>query len=160
MGDAHQAVVAAKTHTVPAAVVQEHVVGRHRMRRGPSVGGPGPLRSLQHRSIAKVLRLNEDGSVTITLTGTDPENAPLTFAAYVVPADGLGAPRNLTPGDFEFAQPSWLADSSGLVAAGKSVASILDEASAGAIASTIVSIASSFDFRFGAKPPSSPTLVA
>ncbi|MGD9701616.1 MAG: alpha/beta fold hydrolase [Acidimicrobiia bacterium] len=38
---------------------------------------------------------------------------------YVVPADGLAAPRNLTPGDFEFAAPSWLADSSGLVASAK-----------------------------------------
>ncbi len=38
---------------------------------------------------------------------------------YVVPADGLGSPRNLTPGEFEFAHPSWLADSSGLVASGR-----------------------------------------
>jgi VCBS repeat-containing protein len=43
--------------------------------------------------------LNEDGSVTITLTGTDPENAPLTFAIATNPTRGtLGAitPINAT----------------------------------------------------------------
>jgi dipeptidyl aminopeptidase/acylaminoacyl peptidase len=38
---------------------------------------------------------------------------------YVVCADGLGVPRNLTPGDHEFAHPNWLADSSGVLASGK-----------------------------------------
>ena len=34
---------------------------------------------------------------------------------YVVAADGLGAPRNLTPGPFQHAGISWLPDSSGVV---------------------------------------------
>ena len=34
---------------------------------------------------------------------------------YVVPADGTGAPRNLTPGEHEHGEFSWLADSSGVV---------------------------------------------
>ncbi len=34
---------------------------------------------------------------------------------YVVPADGSTAPRNLTPGPFQHAGVSWLADSSGIV---------------------------------------------
>lgn len=38
---------------------------------------------------------------------------------YVVRADGLAAPRNLTSGEFEFGAPSWLADSTGVVAPGK-----------------------------------------
>jgi dipeptidyl aminopeptidase/acylaminoacyl peptidase len=38
---------------------------------------------------------------------------------YVVPADGLEAPRNLTPGEFAFDAPSWLPDSSGVVCSGR-----------------------------------------
>lgn len=38
---------------------------------------------------------------------------------YVVRADGLASPRNLTPGEFELGDPSWLADSSGVVVTGK-----------------------------------------
>ncbi|MBI4932692.1 MAG: S9 family peptidase [Actinobacteria bacterium] len=34
---------------------------------------------------------------------------------YVVPADGTGTPRNLTPGEFQHGRPSWLADGSGIV---------------------------------------------
>ncbi len=34
---------------------------------------------------------------------------------YVVGADGTGAPRNLTPGEFQHGRTSWLPDSSGLV---------------------------------------------
>ncbi|MEN9643979.1 MAG: hypothetical protein RL238_648, partial [Actinomycetota bacterium] len=34
---------------------------------------------------------------------------------YVVAADGTGAPRNLTPGEFEHGRFGWLADSSGVV---------------------------------------------
>jgi dipeptidyl aminopeptidase/acylaminoacyl peptidase len=37
---------------------------------------------------------------------------------YVVPADGTEPPRNLTPGEFRFDGPSWLADSTGLVCSG------------------------------------------
>ena len=37
---------------------------------------------------------------------------------YVVPADGTEAPRNLTPGEFGFGGPAWLADSSGVVCSG------------------------------------------
>lgn len=37
---------------------------------------------------------------------------------YVVPADGSEPPRNLTEGEFEFAEPSWSPDSSSLVVAG------------------------------------------
>jgi dipeptidyl aminopeptidase/acylaminoacyl peptidase len=36
---------------------------------------------------------------------------------YVVAADGTGAPRNLTPGAFQHGDLTWLADSSGVVAA-------------------------------------------
>jgi dipeptidyl aminopeptidase/acylaminoacyl peptidase len=36
---------------------------------------------------------------------------------YVVAADGTGAPRNLTPGEFQHGRPSWLADGSGVVTA-------------------------------------------
>jgi len=38
---------------------------------------------------------------------------------YVVAADSTGAPRNLTPGEFEFDGTSWLADSSGVVTSGR-----------------------------------------
>jgi dipeptidyl aminopeptidase/acylaminoacyl peptidase len=38
---------------------------------------------------------------------------------YVVRADGIGEPRNLTPGEFEFAGSSWLPDSSGVVVSGR-----------------------------------------
>ena len=38
---------------------------------------------------------------------------------YVVAADGNGAPRNLTPGEFEHRGVSWLADSSGVVVSGQ-----------------------------------------
>src|SRR5262245_47048431 len=38
---------------------------------------------------------------------------------HVVPSDGSVAPRNLTPGDAQYGAPSWLADSSGVVARGK-----------------------------------------
>jgi dipeptidyl aminopeptidase/acylaminoacyl peptidase len=38
---------------------------------------------------------------------------------YVVAADGTEPPRNLTPGEFEFANPSWLADSSGVIVEGR-----------------------------------------
>jgi len=38
---------------------------------------------------------------------------------YVVPADGLEAPRNLTPGPFEFELPTWLPDASGVVCSGR-----------------------------------------
>ena len=34
---------------------------------------------------------------------------------YVVPADGTEAPRDLTPGEYSFGGPAWLADSSGVV---------------------------------------------
>ena len=34
---------------------------------------------------------------------------------YVVPADGTGAPRNLTPGEFQHGGVSWLADSSAVI---------------------------------------------
>jgi dipeptidyl aminopeptidase/acylaminoacyl peptidase len=34
---------------------------------------------------------------------------------YVVPADGTGAPRNLTPGEFQHGRASWLPDGSGVV---------------------------------------------
>jgi dipeptidyl aminopeptidase/acylaminoacyl peptidase len=34
---------------------------------------------------------------------------------YVVPADGTGSPRNLTPGEFQHGRASWLPDSSALV---------------------------------------------
>ena len=34
---------------------------------------------------------------------------------YVVSADGTGAPRNLTPGEFQHSDVSWLPDSSGVV---------------------------------------------
>ncbi|MFZ4718853.1 MAG: S9 family peptidase [Ilumatobacteraceae bacterium] len=34
---------------------------------------------------------------------------------YVVPADGTGTPRNLTPGEFQHSGVAWLADSSGVV---------------------------------------------
>ena len=34
---------------------------------------------------------------------------------YVVPADGTAAPRNLTPGDFQHSDPTWLHDSTGVV---------------------------------------------
>lgn len=34
---------------------------------------------------------------------------------YVVPADGTGRPRNLTPGEFQHQDLAWLADSTGLV---------------------------------------------
>ncbi len=37
---------------------------------------------------------------------------------YVVPADGTEPPRDLTPGEFSFGGPAWLADSSGVVGAG------------------------------------------
>ena len=37
---------------------------------------------------------------------------------YVVPADGTEPPRNLTPGEFSFGGPAWLADSSGVVCSG------------------------------------------
>lgn len=37
---------------------------------------------------------------------------------WVVPADGTAAPRDLTPGEFSFAGPAWLADSSALVVHG------------------------------------------
>jgi dipeptidyl aminopeptidase/acylaminoacyl peptidase len=36
----------------------------------------------------------------------------------VVPADGSAKPRNLTPGEFQFSNPTWLPDSSGLVCSG------------------------------------------
>lgn len=38
---------------------------------------------------------------------------------YVVRADGTGAPRNLTPGEFEHGRISWLADSTALVTGGQ-----------------------------------------
>lgn len=38
---------------------------------------------------------------------------------YVVAADGTRKPRNLTPGEFEYADVSWLADSSGVVTTGR-----------------------------------------
>lgn len=38
---------------------------------------------------------------------------------YVIAADGTGAPRNLTPGEFQHAGVSWLADSSGIVTASR-----------------------------------------
>jgi dipeptidyl aminopeptidase/acylaminoacyl peptidase len=38
---------------------------------------------------------------------------------YVVPSDGTANPRNLTPGEFAFDEPSWLADSSGVIASGQ-----------------------------------------
>lgn len=38
---------------------------------------------------------------------------------YVVAADGTGAPRNLTPGEFEHAGVSWLPDSSAVVTSGQ-----------------------------------------
>lgn len=34
---------------------------------------------------------------------------------YIVPSDGTAAPRNLTPGNFEHSNPSWLTDSTGVV---------------------------------------------
>ena len=37
---------------------------------------------------------------------------------YVVPADGTEAPRDLTPGEYSFGGPAWLADSSGVVCHG------------------------------------------
>jgi dipeptidyl aminopeptidase/acylaminoacyl peptidase len=37
---------------------------------------------------------------------------------YVVPADGTEAPRDLTPGEYSFSGPAWLADSSGVVCSG------------------------------------------
>ncbi len=37
---------------------------------------------------------------------------------YVVPADGTEAPRDLTPGEYNFGGPAWLADSSGVVCHG------------------------------------------
>ena len=37
---------------------------------------------------------------------------------HVVRADGLDVPRDLTPGEFELGEPSWLADSSGVIASG------------------------------------------
>lgn len=37
---------------------------------------------------------------------------------YVVDANGLGAPRNLTPGPYQHSGLSWLADSSGIVTSG------------------------------------------
>jgi Tol biopolymer transport system component len=37
---------------------------------------------------------------------------------YIVPADGTEAPRDLTPGEHNFAGPAWLADSSGVVCHG------------------------------------------
>lgn len=36
---------------------------------------------------------------------------------YVIAADGLGTPRNLTPGEHQHSHAAWLADSSGLVTA-------------------------------------------
>jgi dipeptidyl aminopeptidase/acylaminoacyl peptidase len=38
---------------------------------------------------------------------------------YVVPADGIEPPRNLTPGEFAFEAPDWLPDSSGVVCSGR-----------------------------------------
>ena len=38
---------------------------------------------------------------------------------FAVRADGSAAPRDLTPGTFAFSDPSWLADSSGLVCSGR-----------------------------------------
>lgn len=38
---------------------------------------------------------------------------------WVVPADGTGAPRDLTPGEFQHDGVAWLADSSGIVTSGR-----------------------------------------
>ncbi len=60
---------------------------------------------------------------TITRFFSRLDNTGWTFDrpqhVYVVPADGTATARNLTPGEFAFDEPSWLADSSGVIASGQ-----------------------------------------